>query len=284
MTPRQAVPAVIHPREAANTVTSAPPVAECPAVAPRLWVYTNFDCNLQCTYCVAMSRPRAERRAPALPVFRRLVDEAAAYGIRELFLTGGEPFLLPDIAERIRYAAQRIPTTVLTNAMLFHGRRLETLESLGDVAVRFQVSLDGADAETHDAYRGTGAWQRTLEGIATLQRLGHTVVIGSTETPVNAGRLDELRAFVGRLGIPAEHHFIRPLARRGFSAEGIEVTANDLEPEVTVSVDGVYWHPLACDDDLLVTRRIFPFAAAMARLHEMFHAVIAGGGMPRKFR
>jgi MoaA/NifB/PqqE/SkfB family radical SAM enzyme len=257
---------------------------ECPAIAPRLWVYTNFDCNLQCSYCVAMSGPRAERRGLALPVFRRLVDEAATYGISELFITGGEPFLLPDIGERLRYAAERMPTTVLTNAMLFHGRRLETIRALGGLDLRFQVSLDGADAATHDSYRGRGTWQKTLDGIATLQALGMTVVIGSTETPANTHRLDELRAFVAGLGIPPERHFIRPLARRGFSTEGIELTAVDLEPEVTVSVDGVYWHPLACEDDLLVTRRLFPFRDAMTRVHAMYHAVLADGAAPRKFK
>src|SRR5215218_88353 len=84
-------------------------VADCPAVTPRLWVYTNFDCNLQCAYCVAMSGPGAERRGLAMHAFRRLVDEARDYGIDEVFLTGGEPFLLPDIGERIRYVAERIP-------------------------------------------------------------------------------------------------------------------------------------------------------------------------------
>lgn len=259
-------------------------VTECPAIAPRLWVYTNFDCNLRCAYCVARSSPRAERRGLAMHAFRRLVDEATGYGIAELFLTGGEPFLLPDIGERVRYAAERLPTTVLTNAMLFHGSRLDTLRSLAGLDVRFQVSLDGADAETHDSYRGRSAWAKTLEGIRTLQELGCTVVIGTTETPVNRARLDELRAFVADLGIPPEHHFVRPLARRGFSTEGIELSAADLEPEVTVSVDGVYWHPLACEDDLLVTRRLFPFRDAMARMHEMYHAVLADGALPQKFR
>jgi MoaA/NifB/PqqE/SkfB family radical SAM enzyme len=260
-------------------------VAECPAIAPRLWVYTNFDCNLQCAYCVAMSGPRVERRGLALHAFKRLVDEAAECGIRELFVTGGEPFLLPDIGEKLRYAAERIPTTVLTNAMLLHGRRLETARSLIGLDLRFQVSLDGAEPETHDAYRGAGAWQKTITGIRTLQGLGARIAIGSTETPANTEHLDALRAFVtDELGIREEDHFIRPLARRGYSTEGMEVTAADLEPEITVSVDGVYWHPLACEDDMLVTRRLFPFREAMDQLHEMFHTVLASGALPQKFR
>jgi MoaA/NifB/PqqE/SkfB family radical SAM enzyme len=259
-------------------------VAECPAIAPRLWVYTNFDCNLTCSYCVARSSPRAERRGIAMHTFRRLVDEALECGIREMFVTGGEPFLLPDIGEKLRYAAERIPTTVLTNAMLFTGRRLETVRSLIGLDLSFQVSIDGGDAAAHDHYRGPGAWQKAINGITTLQELGAAVSIGSTETPANTDRLDELREFVAGLGIPPERHFIRPLARRGFSNEGMELTVADLEPEVTVTLDGVYWHPLACEDDLLVTRRLFPFREAMAQLHQMFHTVLASGAMPKKFR
>ncbi|MFN8532790.1 MAG: radical SAM protein [Dehalococcoidia bacterium] len=254
-------------------------------IVPRLWIYTNFDCNLQCSYCVARSSPRAERRGLAYFAFTRLVDEAADYGIREVFVTGGEPFLLPDIGKRLSYAAERIPTTVLTNAMLFRGQRLETMRALAVLPnLVFQVSLDGPDAATHDAYRGSGAWMKSVEGIRTLLAAGAAVAIGSTETPINVSRLDELRCFVASLGIPEERHFIRPLARRGFAVEGMDLGVAELVPEITASLDGIFWHPLACEDDLLVTRRLFPLAAAMEKLEEMYRSVLAGGALPRPFR
>src|SRR5579871_2969244 len=242
--------------------------------ARRLWIYTNFDCNLQCRYCVARSGPRVERRLLAPSVCRRLVDEAVDTDVQELFVTGGEPFLLPDIAERLNYAAERLPTTVLTNAMLFSGARLEQLRRVSRV-VCVQVSLDGGEAATHDAYRGTGSWEKTVAGIHTVQALGFTVLIGSTETPANRDRLGQLAAFVGSLGIPPERHFVRPLAKRGYSQDGLELGAADLEPELTVSRDGVYWHPLALDGDLLLTRRIFPLAAAWELLTCRWQEVIA---------
>ncbi|MGD9935527.1 MAG: radical SAM protein [Dehalococcoidia bacterium] len=257
----------------------------CSAVfAPRLWVYTNFDCNLECTYCCARSGPRVERRSLAMPQYRRLIDEAVSAGITEVFLTGGEPFLLPDIAERVSYAADRVPTTVLTNAMLFHGSRLRALDSLSGSSVRFQVSLDGPSPEAHDPIRGAGSWEKARAGIALLLDRGFNVSVSTTETAQNQGLELCTREAAIALGIDSENHFFRPLAKRGNSEAGMEVSASTLEPEITVSRDGVFWHPLACEDDLLVTRRLFPFAGALAETHALYHQVLEAGGMPERFR
>ncbi len=252
--------------------------------APRLWIYTNFDCNLRCGYCCARSSPRAERRALSLVAHRKLVDEAVESGITEVFLTGGEPFLLPDIAERIRYAAERTPTTVLTNAMLFHGRRREALDSLSGLKVTLQVSLDAPEPAGHDCVRGPGSWAKAVEGIHTLLDAGFTVGVSTTETAANAHNRAAMPEFVRSLGIPAERHFFRPLARRGFSATGMEVSPAVLEPEVTVSLDGVFWHPLACEEDMLITRRISPFGEALAEAHRLYHTILASGALPQPFR
>ena len=87
-----------------------------------LWMYTNFHCNLACDYCCVASSPQTPRRELGAERIRRLADEAVAWGVHELFLTGGEPFLLPDIGRIVTDCATRLPTTVLTNAMVFKGR------------------------------------------------------------------------------------------------------------------------------------------------------------------
>src|SRR5579863_10398593 len=68
-------------------------------VGSRLWLYTNFDCNLRCDYCCVRSSPKAPRRALGLERVRRIAREAAALGVAEIFVTGGEPFLLDDIGD-----------------------------------------------------------------------------------------------------------------------------------------------------------------------------------------
>lgn len=231
----------------------------------KLWLYTNFDCNIKCSYCVAESSPSTPRRALGLSNAKRLVDEAVALGFEKLFFTGGEPFILPNIYEMLAYASQRIQTTVLTNAMLLHGKRLDKLCAITNKNLQLQVSLDGGRPEHHDPYRGEGTWAKTVAGIRQVQAKGLQVLISSTETAANSAHLDELHTFRRSLGIPDEDHFVRPLARRGFSQEGMEVGIDTLVPEVTVTADGVYWHPLVSpsDTDMLVSKQIFPLAAAV---------------------
>lgn len=239
--------------------------SQATSLSKKLWIYTNFDCNLWCTYCVAESSPKTARRALSFEEIQQLVDEAEPLGFERLFFTGGEPFILDDIYEKLDYAAHRFPTTVLTNAMLFRGKRLQKLRSIANDNLSIQVSLDGAQPELHDAYRGEGTWAKTVGGIKQLKADGFHVCISTTETQANKTQIDELRAFVLELGIAEQDHFVRPLTRRGFSEEGLEVGVDNLLPEVTVSSDGVYWHPLVSpsDGDMLVSEQIFPLAKAV---------------------
>lgn len=235
------------------------------SLSRKLWVYTNFDCNLWCRYCVAESSPKTTRRSLSLQSIKRLVDEAELLDFERLYFTGGEPFILEDIYEKLEYSSSRFNTTVLTNAMLFRGKRLQRLRAIANENLSIQVSLDGARPDIHDAYRGKGTWGKTVEGIRWLKSDGFHVCISTTETPANSSHLDELRDFVRDLGISAEDHFVRPLAKRGFSEQGLEVGVENLMPEVTVSADGVYWHPLVSpsDGDMLVSRQVFPLAKAV---------------------
>jgi sulfatase maturation enzyme AslB (radical SAM superfamily) len=270
-----------NPNESLITVESSSAAqASPPAFLWKLWIYTNYDCNLKCSYCVAKSGPNAPRRALGMENMRRLVDEAVELGFEHIFLTGGEPFLLNDIYEMLAYSSARIKTTVLTNAMLLRGVRLERLCTIANENLIVQVSLDGGRAEDHDAYRGPGTWEKTVEGIKLLQAAGFRVRLGTTETPVNSAHLDKLCEFHRSIGILDEDHFIRPLAKRGYSREGLELGMGNLVPEITVNLDGVFWHPLSTDADMQVNKKIFPLAASVERIKEQLQAIALTGKVP----
>ena len=258
-----------------------PPTQTDTACAPtllwKLWIYTNYDCNLRCSYCVAKSSPNAPRRAIGMANVRQLVDEACELGFSDVFFTGGEPFLLPDIYEMLAYAAARIKTTVLTNAMLLHGSRLDKLCAIANDRLIVQVSLDGGCAEDHDAYRGKGAWQKTVEGIQRLQDRGFRVRLGTTETPANQNKLEALCTFHRSLGIPDEDHFIRPLAKRGYSKEGLALDMTNLVPEITANLDGLFWHPLSTDVDMQVSKKLFPLSTTVLRIQQQLDEIARNG-------
>jgi hypothetical protein len=82
---------------------------------------------------------------------------------------------------------------------------------------------------------------------------------------------EEFRQFLDEEKIAAEDRVIRRIALRGAAGEGVAVTRADLVPEVTITAEGVYWHPVGAEDsDLLVTRDIFPLSESFAAVRRAF--------------
>ena len=229
----------------------------------RLWLYTNFDCNLQCDYCCVRSSPMAARRELGLGRIQRIAREAAELAVKEIFVTGGEPFLLEDIGEILASCAAAAPTTVLTNGTLFVGRRAESLRSLPRDRIVLQISLDSATPDRHDLHRGPGTWARTRQGIQHARAQGFRVRLAATVS--TDAEAEEFRQFLDDENIAAEDRVIRRIALRGVASEGVAVTRADLVPEITITAEGVYWHPVGAEDaDLIVTHDIFPLSESFA--------------------
>ncbi len=238
-------------------------------VGSRLWLYTNFDCNLRCDYCCVRSSPTVPRRELGLDRVQRIARETSQLGVKEIFVTGGEPFLLEDIGEILLACAAAAPTTVLTNGMLFSGRRAEILRTLPRDRIVLQISLDSATPERHDLHRGPGTWARTRAGIQRARAEGFRVRLAATVS--TDAEAEEFRRFLDEERIAEEDRIIRRIALRGAAGAGLAVTRTDLVPEVTITAEGVYWHPVGAEDnDLLVTRDIFPLSESFAAVRRAF--------------
>ncbi|MGC1940876.1 MAG: radical SAM protein [Pseudolabrys sp.] len=238
-------------------------------VGSRLWLYTNFDCNLRCDYCCVRSSPKAPRRALGLERIKQIAKEAAELGVREIFVTGGEPFLLSNIDETLLACAAAVPTTVLTNGMLLVGWRLEMLRAMPRDRITLQISLDSPTPELHDRHRGKGTWARALRGIENARSAGFRVRLAATvSTDADA---DAFRQFLDDRSVAVEDRVIRRIALRGFASDGIALARADLVPEITITADGVYWHPVGAEDeDLLVSHNIFPLSEAFNAVRRAF--------------
>jgi MoaA/NifB/PqqE/SkfB family radical SAM enzyme len=249
----------------------------------RVWMYSNYHCNLACTYCLTDSAPGVARRAMSAADMLRIAHEARELGFTSLGVTGGEPFLLPWLPDLLGRLARILPVVALSNGTLFHGDRLAQLRPLAGLPVRIQISLDAADPAVNDAARGRQSHAGAVAAIANLTALGVGVKVATTSEALSEEARGALCALHRALGIPDEDHVVRPILRRGRAAgtgRGIDVRPADLPPELTITVDGAFWSPFGptvraghLDTDLLITRVTRPLAIPARALLRL----VAGG-------
>jgi hypothetical protein len=187
-----------------------------------LWIQiAGTVCNLSCAHCFVPSGP-GNRRHDLLDrahVASR-VDEGVALGVREIYFTGGEPFIHPELIDILRDTLARAPATVLTNGTLFTRAHVASLRELSDsarYALEIRVSLDGPTAGEHDRLRGPGAFARTCTGLRRLDEVGLLPIVTVTNTSdADPFALRESIAVLLRgLGITRPRIKLLPLFRLG---------------------------------------------------------------------
>lgn len=238
------------------------------AVGSRLWLYSNYHCNLVCTYCLTESGPKVARRELDPATMLDLAREARELGFTGIGITGGEPFLVPDLPELLREMSRVLPVLVLTNGTLFQRAMLDRLEILRDADVTLQISLDHPEPEANDVMRGPENFRKVVEAVPELLARGIRVRIATTLEEEDADDLERLCALHRSLGVSDDDHVVRPIIRRGRAetgALGVVARYLDLEPELTITADGAFWSPFAptvrqgvLDTDLLLTRTVRP--------------------------
>jgi MoaA/NifB/PqqE/SkfB family radical SAM enzyme len=226
-----------------------------------VWIQvTGTRCNLQCAHCINASGPVDPWLAPmAVADVERHVDEAARLGAREVYFTGGEPFLHPQILGLLAHALERLPTTVLTNGTLIGARiadRLAELAVRARYSLEVRVSLDDPDRDANDRVRGRGAFDRALGAIARLHRRGLPAILTATDLGTSGHDLyAQLRAVLIEAGVAKPRIKLLPLFPVGRSANGAtppdaaEMASFDLAglqcaDSRTVTADGVYACPI----------------------------------------
>ena len=147
-----------------------------------LWFNTGTLCNLSCENCYIESTPRNDRLAYLTrEEARAYLDEVAALGLptQEIGITGGEPFMNPDILEILRDSlGAGLRTLVLTNAMRPMMKRRRGLEALRDEfgdRLTIRVSVDHPERGLHEAERGRRSWAPMFKGLKWLVREGFRV-------------------------------------------------------------------------------------------------------------
>ena len=153
--------------------------------APSLviWLCT-ARCNMACEHCYTAGRFSGPELTTEEAL--KMVAELAELGASHLAITGGEPFLRPDVLEIAREAHEHgLSVSFNTNGSLIDDRLARELRKLDAFAF---LSIDGADREVCDALRGPGAWEKALRGMALLRSYGVEFSTIMTITALNYGQ------------------------------------------------------------------------------------------------
>ena len=238
------------------------------SLGSRLWLYSNYHCNLACAYCLTESGPKVARRELDPATMLDVAREAEEIGFTGVGITGGEPFLVPGMPGLLAEISRVLPVLVLTNGTLFHRTLLDRMAPLAAADVTLQISLDHPDPQANDVMRGHENFRKVVEAVPALLQRGLGVRIATTLEEEDADDLARLCALHRQLGVSDDDHVVRPIIRRGRAETGnLGVVARylDLPPELTLTADGAFWSPFAptvtggvLDTDLLLTRTVRP--------------------------
>jgi Radical SAM superfamily len=173
-------------RDPAVTATGAARAQVALTALETLWFNTGTLCNLTCRNCYIESSPTNDRLVYlSAAEVRDYLDEIERDGLpTELIgFTGGEPFMNRDLPAMLDDAMARgFRTIVLTNAMkpMHHCREelLRLRERYGQ-RLTIRVSIDHYGRAVHEAERGRGSWQPTIDGLVWLAANGFSLNVAS---------------------------------------------------------------------------------------------------------
>lgn len=177
--------------------------------APRLIFWeTTAGCNLQCIHCrrITVADQLLPQDLNTTEAFA-MIDQLASLGKLILVLSGGEPLFRPDIFDIARYATDAgLIVALATNGTLITPAVAAQIKNSG--IKRVSISFDGADAQTHDIFRGAGAFDKAIAGMAHLRSSGVPYQINTTVARHNAHQMPETLALAKGLGAVALHLFL----------------------------------------------------------------------------
>jgi SynChlorMet cassette radical SAM/SPASM protein ScmF len=183
----------------------------------QIYFYLTAGCNLICRHCWLAPGFDAEgSRYPVLPVdlFEAAIREAKPLGLTSVKLTGGEPLLHPHILALLEIVRREgLTLTIETNGMLCTPAMAKEIAKSPDRFV--SVSIDGADAETHEWIRGVpGCFDKACQAVRHLAAADTPPQVIMTVMRCNVDQTDAVIRLAEELGASSvKFNIVQPTAR-----------------------------------------------------------------------
>lgn len=200
-------------------------------------------CNLRCSMCDHKNIVKY-RKIEKMPrdLYERIIDEIArerpAARVWEIYY--GDPFLLPEMPERIRYAKERGLTDVVlnTNGVLMTAEKSRSYIEAGLDAI--YVGIDAVKPETYNQIRVGGNYETAVRNVLEYRRLlreigrpEQKIFVQFVVCDLNEGEVEEFRRFWTEAEVGVK---IRPRV----SWAGL-IEARNLQPNEATARRPCYW-------------------------------------------
>jgi SynChlorMet cassette radical SAM/SPASM protein ScmF len=183
----------------------------------QVYFYLTEGCNLACRHCWLAPEfdPEGDRH-PVLPVglLESAIRQARPLGLARVKLTGGEPLLHPDFVRLLEIVRrEELAVAIETNGVLC------TVELAAEIAKspvrRVSVSMDAADAETHEWIRGVpGCFEQAVQAVRHLARADTPPQIIMSVMRRNVGQMRAMVHMAEDLGASSvKFNVVQPVAR-----------------------------------------------------------------------
>lgn len=225
-----------------------------------LYFYLTEGCNLKCRHCwIAPKYLAPGKVAQGLDVklFQSIINQAKLLGLGSVKFTGGEPLMHPAIFELLEVVCnEELDLNVETNGILCTSELAEALKGASKNTF-VSVSLDGADADTHEWVRGvTGSFEAALDGIRNLVHAGLKPQVIMTIMQRNKNQMEAMVRLAEQIGAGSvKFNLVQPTERGVAMHEAMETLpieelvelGNWVEHTLSASTNIrlVYSHPLA---------------------------------------
>ena len=197
---------------------------------PRLiaWEITR-SCVLNCVHCRAAARFGPYPNELSTEDCFRFLDDVVSFSNPIMILTGGEPMMRDDIFDVAAYGTKIGLRMVMAPCGIYITD--ETAEKIKDAGIqRLSFSIDGADAESHDKFRGVpGAFESVMKAIEISKKHGLEFQVNTTITKHNLHDLPKILENVIKLGAVAHHPFLLVPTGRAANMKDQEIAPEDYE-------------------------------------------------------
>ncbi|MBI5695677.1 MAG: radical SAM protein, partial [Nitrospirae bacterium] len=192
-------------------------------------------CNLSCVHCRSASTTNSFDTAFNTEEAKKLIDDISSFSTPVIVLSGGEPLLRSDLFEIAGYGTGKgLRMCIATNGSLVTDEICIKMKAAGIRMV--SMSLDGANPETHDDFRGQpGAFDGVVRAAGLFNKHGIEFLINSSFTKRNQKQIPEVMKVAKGLGAKAWYMFMIVPTGRGEEIMAELITKEDYE-------DILKWH------------------------------------------